>query len=796
MTGIAWIYVSTHKKELIQQFSEQVSEKINGKVTMADVDITFFKSFPRMAVHASDISVTDSMYQSHKHPFFQAKELFITINIIRLIKKESPLSGIKVKNGSFYLYTDTSGYSNAYMLKSKKDPAGGPKKTSEAISLKHIWLNNIRFILSDLKREKLIDFDIKSMKAALTDGSEKLEIQTDIDMLVNDMAFNIPNGSFLKGAIFESKFSLDYGKLSQQLSFTKINTQIGKEDFVLTGNFDLGDKNPQFKLIVETKDANYDNIKKLLPVRIQESLSKAWVDAPVDAITELQGPLNQGEPLINASWKVKNTTLKTIFMDFEKASFIGKYTNEVVPGLPRKDPNSILVINDFSGSWHGLPITSGKIEILDLRNPILTCDLQSKFALKKLNELINSSAAKLLKGDADISLRYKGPVEKNAETFALLNGFVNFKNAEILYAPRNVTLRDVNGRFTFSNSDLNIENLSAKVLSNNIVMNGTATKIFTLFNTDPNNVRIKYHVYSPSLQVGEFIYLLQSTEQKVSQVNNDATFSQFSKKLDQVLQKSRIDLDLKADKVYYKKFTASGVVADFTILQDLYEINSIRMNAAGGNMTLKGKVVTPPGKEVKANIDATLSSIDVKKLFYAFDNFGQDGISFTNLKGNLSAITNVSISLTKDGAVIPASARGVVDFSLRKGSLDNFEPMKKMQKFVFKNRNFDNIDFAELKNKLTLRGGEIEIPRMEIQSSVLTLFVEGLFSDKGNTDISIQVPLNNLKKRDDDFIPENIGTDKKGGRSIYLRGQPGSDGNVNFKLDLFKKYFKEKGIEE
>ena len=81
---------------------------------------------------------------------------------------------------------------------------------------------------------------------------------------------------------------------------------------------------------------------------------------------------------------------------------------------------------------------------------------------------------------------------------------------------------------------------------------------------------------------------------------------------------------------------------------------------------------------------------------------------------------------------------------------------------------------------------------MEIQSSVLSFFVEGLFSPRGNTDVSVQVPFSNLKKRDEDYIPENIGVDKKGGRSIFLRGQAGSDGNVQFKLDLFKRFQKEK----
>ena len=81
---------------------------------------------------------------------------------------------------------------------------------------------------------------------------------------------------------------------------------------------------------------------------------------------------------------------------------------------------------------------------------------------------------------------------------------------------------------------------------------------------------------------------------------------------------------------------------------------------------------------------------------------------------------------------------------------------------------------------------------MEIQSSVLSMFVEGLYSMKGNTDISIQVPLNNLKKRDSTYNPENIGLLKKAGKSLFIRGKPGDDGSIKFKIDLFNKYNKEK----
>ena len=79
---------------------------------------------------------------------------------------------------------------------------------------------------------------------------------------------------------------------------------------------------------------------------------------------------------------------------------------------------------------------------------------------------------------------------------------------------------------------------------------------------------------------------------------------------------------------------------------------------------------------------------------------------------------------------------------------------------------------------------------MEIQSNVLSIYVEGVYSTKGNTDMSIQIPLSNLRKRDADYSPVNKGIDKRAGPSLYLRGRPGADGNIQFKpelLHIFKK---------
>jgi hypothetical protein len=139
---------------------------------------------------------------------------------------------------------------------------------------------------------------------------------------------------------------------------------------------------------------------------------------------------------------------------------------------------------------------------------------------------------------------------------------------------------------------------------------------------------------------------------------------------------------------------------------------------------------------------------------------------------------------------------GFIDFSLKKGALVNHEPIQRIQKFIFKNRDLSNIQFAELKDRMEIKKGDIYIRRMEIASSAMTLYVQGVYSLRNNTDISIQVPLSNLKKRNGDYRPKNEGTNVKAGPSIFLRAKPDRNGNIKVGLDLFKKLRKDKDVEE
>lgn len=787
-----FIYVSTHKKAIIKQVTEEVGKELNGNVSIGDVDLSFFSTFPNISVFLHKVVITDSLFAQHHHAFFTGDRVFAKLSISKLIKKESAIDGFKVENAAIYLYTDSTGYTNEYLFKPKKDSTSGKIKSAENNILKSIILKNVQFTINDKKNGKLHDIAIKNLNLKLNDLDSALLISAKADLLIHKLAFNVDAGSFVQEKTFEGNFHLRIDKKLQQLQFDSIDIRIEKHPFNLSGRFDLKGPNPQMQLKIHTWDILYSFAKTLLTPKIDKALSIVDIDKELDANVIITGPLKRGEPLIIANWKVKNSHLTNPFFDFDEATFSGYFTNEVIKGAARGDKNSKINLNHFSAKWNGLPVTSNNIEILNLYQPILTCDLQSNFPLAAINDILGSNSIELRSGNGVFNLTYKGPLEKNNNTNSFINGIITFSNGTLLYAPRDVEMKNVNGKLIIKNSDVLVENLQCMVLNNKFIMNGQANNLLTLMNTEPNKANIEWNIYSPSLNLSSFTYLLK-TRKTISDYNSGKRkLSKIAGKIDAVLDQGSINVNLKADKLQYKKFEATDAVANISLLQDRYILNKVSMKQGGGSIDISGSLVNRKSNFHEAIIDATLTDVDVNKIFFAFNNFGQTGIEAPNIEGKLSAKVKASLGLDDNGNVYPASIASTVDFSLINGALLNFEPIKKLQNLLFKKRDFDNIQFAELKDRLDIYNQEIKINRMEIESSVLSIFVEGIYSTKGNTDISIQVPLSNLKKRKGNYKPKNTGVNKDPGTSLYFRGRPGSDGNVQFKADLFNKFGKEK----
>jgi hypothetical protein len=422
--------------------------------------------------------------------------------------------------------------------------------------------------------------------------------------------------------------------------------------------------------------------------------------------------------------------------------------------------------------------------------------LKSDFLLTTLNDILGGNSIKLTGGKGSANLTYKGPIERNNNTNSFVDGVITFSDGTILYEPREIEMKNANGKLIFKNSDVSVDNFHCLVLNNKITMNGHANNLLPLMNTEPNKVNIDWNIYSPSLDLSSFIYLLKPGKNIKHNNHKKAKLEKTSEKIDAILDRGSLHVNLKTDKLQYKKFVANNVTADISLFPESYVIHHVSMQHGGGSLDLSGSLVNRNSNYHQVTFTSSAKNVDVNKIFSAFNNFGQNGIEAQNLEGKLTARANGTFGLNNDGKAYPGSSASTIDFSLKDGALNHYEPIKKLQNIFFKNRDFENIRFAELKDKLEIANEEIRINRMEIASTAFTIYVEGVYGTKGNTDLSVQIPLSNLKKRGSDYDPKNSGVTHKAGTSLFLRGRPGPDGTIQFKADIFNRFKKSKEKEK
>ena len=785
--SIAFIYVSANRKSIIAKVSTEIGEKLEGTIAIGNVDISFFSNFPQVSVLFSNVTIRDSLYQQHKHTFFEAGKLFGHISILNVIIGKEPLNGLKLENASLYIYTDTSGYTTSYLFTPRKqiaDTTAKPKNNGNI--LKSITLKNFRFTLANLKKEKLFDIEIKKADADITTTDNELILDIEKSSIIHDLAFNQARGSFAKEATFESDFELVFNKNSRKLSFKDMEVELKGHPFVFNGEFNFaGDRT--YRFAIDTKQADHAFVKTLLTAKLSKALSVVTVEKPVDAQAEITGVLAPGEPLVKINWQTKNNDIKSIFFDVLDASFTGGYTNEVVKGMKRNDANSQIFIENFSGTWEGLEVQSKKAVINDLVQPIISTDLKSKFSLSTLNNLLGSNNIQLKEGNGSLDITYQGPMIENSNLNTFVNGNLSFSNGNILYAPRQIAMEKSSGIIQFKNSDVYVKDFKSTIKNNTLVMNGTGKNLLSLMKSNAGKISLDWHIFSPAINLEAFTSLLKKRTNVVAATASKGKLRKMAAQIDELLNNANIKLQVKSDKLTFKKFEATNVNAAIDMEREDYHLNDVRLQHANGSMRLNGKLIEQDARFYAAALNVDMDNVDVNKVLQSFNNFEQDAIKSENIKGKLSTNLVVSMNIDREKEFKPTNMEGFFDFSLKKGALINFEPLQKLQFLLFKNRNFNEIYFAELKDRIELKQRAFIINRMEIQSTAITLFVKGIYSLDGKTDLSIQVPLSNLKKRGEDFKPENIGPDTKAGPSIFVRGTPGDDGNIKFKLDVLNK---------
>ena len=781
------IYFENNKTEIVKKINTQINENISGEVKISKIGYKFLIGFPNFTVVLNDVELKDSLIAVHHRPVLKAGEIEVRLNVISLLKKEVNIRKIVINDATIDLFKDKNGISNSNIFRPKKNKT----KNQATTSIDEVILNRVKFISENQQGNKLFNFEITTLKSKTEFSGEDWKALVTLKVFAKSLAFNIQKGSFVKDKEIDGKLLIAFSKEKNRISIITKELEIGSDLFAITANFNTGTGNALYNIDIQTQ-IKWRNASDVLSNNISSRLNKFDLKKKLTATCVIKGDMSaKGDPEIVVNAVIKNDQLTTSYGTVDACSFNGKFTNNFKNGLGFNDANSALIITKFKGNFKEIPLNIPSAIINNLEKPIATGRFNSEYDVVKLGNFINEDFIKFLGGTAKVNLDFKADIVDLKLVNPKFTGAINIKNANLILKSKNVNFQKTDVDLYFTEQALLIKKIKFQDKVNTVFMEGRIDNFLNLYYDAPEKMNVKWKIYSPYLDVRQIVIILSNDYGSSSKPKKN---NQSLNKLQEVLRMSKVSLDIKIDKLTYKKMIANNFKVNIVMAKKGLYVNNVSIQGSTGSTFNFDAEVIPRGKLLFFKTNIKLRDGNISNFLASFNNFGVKSFSPKDIKGKLSLNSSLAGFLNKERDLAMNSIVGDISFLVQNGTLANFAPIVKIGKIAFPNRDVKNIAFSDLSGKASIKGSLINVKEMKVSSNVLNIDVKGMYSltDVG-TNLAVRIPLRNPE--DDYKIADKNLRDAARLKGIVLNllVVDGKDGQTKIKLG---KPTKEKPIEE
>lgn len=309
------------------------------------------------------------------------------------------------------------------------------------------------------------------------------------------------------------------------------------------------------------------------------------------------------------------------------------------------------------------------------------------------------------------------------DTFHAVDLQLDHFNAKMKLHP--LTFENLNGRIHYEEDHLVIEDFSGKM--------GHSDLKTTLHYYLGNDASIKkrdnhFSLTSRYLDVDEIINYNETPTTATQPADHDSVFNIYT------LPFTDMTFDVDINRLNYHHHYLDKIHARVRITPNHYiHMDTITVETAGGRIATNGYFNGSNPDLIYFSPDMYVEKVDLDKLLLKFDNFGQDHVVSENLHGEFSGHITGKIHMHTDLVPKIDDSEIHIDAHVENGRLENFAMLKSFSKY-FKNKNLEKVIFDTLENHLDIVNGELQIPKMTVNTSLG--FLE--FSGKQDADFQYE----------------------------------------------------------
>lgn len=704
------------KGKIIALVKKEINKNLTAKVDFKDVDISFFRHFPKVAVALKDVQVIGTgIFEGDT--LFTTEKLDASVNIMSIIKgKDMTIYSLIAESPRIHAIVNKEGFANWDIIKPTPPSTPEPDDIPFKLELKSYEVRNAFISYDDEQagiNSEIVDLDHKG-SGDFTADEFTLKTSTEAAAF-NFTSAGVPFFVNTKTAI---DAAIDINNKTNTYSFNTDN--IIFNDLKLSGKgivSAIGDSAYNIDIDFKAPSTDFKHILSLIPTIYQKEFSK--VKASGNAIFSgfVKGIYSNTQiPAYNVDLQVKDASFQ--YADLPKQvkniNFIGKFSN-----TDGKPDNMVIDIKDGHISIDNEPFDFRFLVMHPSTNMYVDAAAKGRLDLSKISQFMKLEPDTRLSGILNADLNVKGNVadieQQNYDRFTA-GGIINLSN--FLYTakdyPTGVRIHNLASGFT--PSKVNITSLNGQYLSANFTGSGYINNLLSYLLKD-KPLAANMVVNADKINLNDWM----GTSTDAADSKNSEASQPFI-----VPGNLNINLTTKVGNLYYDKFDLSNLSGNLSISNETVVLKDVAGNALDGNMKINGSYSTLESKKKPAiSLQYDVGGIDIQKAFYAFNTVQKLMPIGKFLAGKLTSRLDMKGLVGENMMPDISSLTGNGNLLLLEGVLSKFAPLEKIAS-TLQVKALEKISLRDIKNYFEFSNGKMLVKPFNVNLGNINMEVGGL----------------------------------------------------------------------
>ncbi|MDP3567589.1 AsmA-like C-terminal region-containing protein [Sediminibacterium sp.] len=745
LVSLLFIYQEEVKQVLLGEINKHLKAEV--KIDPKNIDLTIFKTFPDCSLEFKEVLMLEALKIKKRDTLLFAEKLNLHFNISDLWNKKYNIKKIKLTNSVVKPCITNTGEPNyIFWEETKKEN----KNDSINFNLKLIEIENCHLIYRDKVKIFKTDLLIQSLKFKGNFSDNEYDLNSKGKIVIN--LVKTKQKTFLKNKNCNLKIDLKVNGDNYLLQNTSVS--INNMKFNLDGDFNYKDSLKKVDLNYAASDLDIETLLSLLP---EDQKQKA------------NDYKSSGVFYANGSFKYSNGkdfNLKSEF-GIKNAEIIYKPTSTTAKNV---NVNGNLV---YSNTMSKLDLTNiflqlnndelkGSFSITNFANPFIRFSVDANANLENLQNFWPIDTLAKLQGSLKINSEVEGLLsDLKEQTFStkvkvnieatISNLEAQFKGDENIFAIENCSV-------TAKDREVEVKNLKLKRGNSDVVLNGKLPGIFNYLSDKTAPLIITGNLFSNYIKLEDFMMKYENSK------DNSAPL---------IPKNIQFKLNAAILKFSYSKFEAQAITGEIEIKNQKAIVSDMKLQTMQGEAEIDA-YADNSNNALDIVMQAKLKNINLRDLFFQFNNFGQTTLQEKNVKGFATAELGFSGNWSNSLEPNLNSIKSTINLTIDKGELVDFKPLLSLAKFVDV-QELQKIKFSNLKSNIEIKDKTIFLPTTSIKNSALNIIFWGTHSFNNDINYHIELLISELlskkrKNKDEEFGPVEKDPDNKRSAFILMTG--------------------------